>query len=297
MPRLSGLGFIASLMTAFLIASMPERSTAEGPALEPVVEASTDGGTVEVTIRYDGVLANVPLASEPLADCSFRGPVTADEVRALLEVSVAARVSKLDDDAQYAVVSCQSQRFDGAASAVWPIDDDPPTEVVEILAQTAVARLTIPRPVPRSAPDGTETPFLVHLPVWFWLDATSWQARSAVASLGPLGASATATARPAHTRWTPGDGSPSRFCPDAGTPWNADSAAAGDLGAPSGCGHGYASVSPSDLPIELSVTAVYDLDVSCAPVRICSGVDLPSSLGITSSRPVYVTQVRGVITR
>lgn len=274
-----------------LAAPSPASSGGKSPTVDPVVDASASGREVEVGIRYDGVLEKVPVAADPLAGCSFHGPSSADEVRALLAVSVAARVARLDPEKEYAVVSCDIRRFDGAASAVWPIDDDPPPAVIEILTQAAVARLTIATPTPRTAPDGTETPFLVQLPVWFWLDPDDWRPQTATATLGPLGASATATASPHHTEWSAGDGSQTLTCPGPGLPWAAD-----DPKAKSNCSHEYTATTPSDNPIDLTATAVYDLELSCVPARICSGVDLPTTLVATTSRGVYVTQARGVIT-
>lgn len=101
-----------------------------------------------------------------------------------------------------------------------------------VLAQEAVSRLRMPAPMIRSNPS-TATDVLLYVPVWLWLDPTSWGARSATAAVPGL--SVTATATPTRVVWNMGDGSTVR-CAGPGTAWRPGTdprAASPD------CGHRY----------------------------------------------------------
>jgi hypothetical protein len=102
----------------------------------------------------------------------------------------------------------------------------------QLLAEEAVKALRLPSPVIHTNPS-TAGPVLVAVPVWLWLDPTSWGPRTATASVP--GMSVTATATPTQVLWSPGDGTSVR-CPGPGTAWSSgvDPAAA----SPS-CGHLY----------------------------------------------------------
>jgi hypothetical protein len=86
-------------------------------------------------------------------------------------------------------------------------------ETVEQLALQARSRLRLPAPVIRLNPAGDQ---LVRLPTWLSLAGSSWNARSATASVP--GISVTATARPTMATWRMGDGS-TVVCAGPGTPW------------------------------------------------------------------------------
>lgn len=122
---------------------------------------------------------------------------------------------------------------DGGASqgeAVWL--DTGPTPEPESLAHHAASRLRLPTPLIRTSPDSRHD-VLVQVPVWLWVDPTTWGPRSATASVP--GMSITATAIPTSTRWSTGDGAVVE-CRGAGTPWTA----ASDPGASSPtCGYVY----------------------------------------------------------
>lgn len=281
----------AAALLFLLLATPASAADRKDRTGEPAVSASSGESSATVKITYPGRIGDVPVGADPLANCRFHGPVNADGVRALLAVSVAARVRPLDDAESYAVVNCDTTRFSGAASAVWPIDEDPPSEVIDVLIQSAVARLQLPVPTPRSAPDGSNTPFLVNLPAWFWVDDDSWQALSATAGLGVLGGTVTARATPADSSWSPGDGSPDLPCAGRGSEW---SAAEDDLGAD--CAYTYRTTTSGHPPLTLTVRAEYVLGLSCSPARLCNGASLPSSLAVSSSRSIHVTEARGVIT-
>ncbi|MEU4217168.1 hypothetical protein [Actinoplanes sp. NPDC026623] len=84
------------------------------------------------------------------------------------------------------------------------------------LARTARARLQLPAPAIRTNPDASKATVLSYVPVWLWVDGSSWSSRSATAAVPGL--SVTATATPTKVLWRPGDGKRSIIC-GQGTAW------------------------------------------------------------------------------
>lgn len=83
----------------------------------------------------------------------------------------------------------------------------------EVLARQAASRLDLPVVRVGSSPSGEK---LVRLPVWLWVERSSWAPRSATASVPGL--SVTARAEPRRAVWRMGDGS-AVVCRAAGTRW------------------------------------------------------------------------------
>ncbi|WP_030442477.1 hypothetical protein [Actinoplanes subtropicus] len=109
---------------------------------------------------------------------------------------------------------------------------NPPAAAPAVLARRASADLTLPSPRIRANPDPGHD-LLVQVPIWLWIDPSSWGARSANAAVPGL--SVTATARPTQVRWEMGDGT-TLTCTGPGTVWRAG----GDPSAASpDCGHVY----------------------------------------------------------
>jgi hypothetical protein len=106
----------------------------------------------------------------------------------------------------------------------------------QALAQAAVSRLRLPMPLIRRNPDAAAG-VLAQVPVWLWVDPSTWGPRSATASVP--GMSVTATATPVRVVWGPGDGTPDVVCAGPGTPWRPGT----DPRAASACGHTYRSSS------------------------------------------------------
>jgi hypothetical protein len=102
----------------------------------------------------------------------------------------------------------------------------------QALAQVAVSRLRLPSPVIRRNPDSA-TGVLVRVPVWLWVDESTWGTRSATASVP--GMSVTATATPTSVVWSPGDRTADVVCQGPGQPWRPGT----DPRAASPCGHTY----------------------------------------------------------
>jgi hypothetical protein len=83
-----------------------------------------------------------------------------------------------------------------AAAAVGPAAPSPAA-----LATQAENNLRLAAPLMHLSPTGQQ---LVNLPTWLWLDAQSWAAQSATATVP--GVSVTATAIPTSVSWSMGDG-------------------------------------------------------------------------------------------
>lgn len=292
-PRLDG-HIMRKVGLAFLMALivLADNSPATARQLDdPVVEATEDPrGSVTVKL-FSAAGRAISASDDPLRGCAILGPFTGAEVRELMKVLVGARVAKLIDDEEYAVLKCDRIRFDGAADAVWPVSDDPPPEVIQMLARSAVARLSLPTPRAETAPDGFDTPFLVHLPVWFWINDDAWHPISATASLGPEYGSATARATPQHSEWFTGRRDRLLRCSGRGHEWTplADDGNAR-------CAFTYRRSTQPNTVLELRATSVFTLSIDCSPARLCEGVDLPAELRVTVTRPIRVTEARGVIT-
>lgn len=70
-----------------------------------------------------------------------------------------------------------------------------------LLAQFALADLTLPSPSIGMSPDGDQ---VVQLASWMWVDRTQWGSRDRTANAGPV--SATVTAAPVRVEWDMGNG-------------------------------------------------------------------------------------------
>lgn len=110
---------------------------------------------------------------------------------------------------------CIDDPADAQRAAVWIPDSEAPGP--GLLGQIAVSRLSLPAPDIALSPP-PPAPQLVHLPMWLWVEESTWGSRSATASVPGL--SVTATATPTVVVWSAGDGG-SRTCEGPGTPWQA----------------------------------------------------------------------------
>ncbi|GAA3302518.1 PKD domain-containing protein [Dactylosporangium vinaceum] len=120
-----------------------------------------------------------------------------------------------------------------------------------VLAARAVRELNLPLPAIRVNPSPPAKQ-LAYLPTWLWLDASSWGAKSATASVPGL--SVTATAKPAKLVFSTGEGA-SVTCAGRGTEWTRGT----DPEKPSPtCGHTYTR------PGSYSLTATVTWQISWA---------------------------------
>ena len=147
----------------------------------------------------------------------------------------------------------------------------------QALGQEAVSRLRLPAPAIRTNPDSASG-VLVQVPVWLWVDGSTWGVRRATASVP--GMSVTATATPIRVVWSPGDGSPDVVCEGPGTQWRAGT----DPRTASSCGHTYLSSSAGAPGSRFTLRATVTWSVTWAgggqsgsvpPLTTTSSVALP----------------------
>lgn len=107
---------------------------------------------------------------------------------------------------------------------------------VDVIARQVYAEIPLVLPVPHTSPPAG-SPQLVGLPVWLWLDDSSWATFDASASVA--GVTVTVVATPRRASWNMGDGT-TVTCTEAGTPWT------GDATATTNCSHTYQHVSDDE---------------------------------------------------
>ncbi|MFD1323235.1 hypothetical protein [Micromonospora sonneratiae] len=156
----------------------------------------------------------------------------------------------------------------------------------QALAQVAVSRLRLPAPAIRRNP-ASAAGVMVQVPVWLWVDGSTWGARSATASVP--GMSVTATATPVRVVWTPGDGTADVVCHGPGTPWRAGT----DPRAVSPCGHTYRTSSAGVPGNKFTLRATVTWSVSWAGGGRSGTVP---SLMTSSSVGLPVAQSQSVVT-
>lgn len=287
-----------SVVLVLLFASVVEAGGTD--LINPTTVATSEGRRIEVAISAGGSVS-VVLGDNPLASCVFvadlDGPAVIDYAGGLgielgitnpeMETAVGA-----DGNPQgYVFVSCREPVFSGFGWAVWTVGDPVPDEVLEALGDAAVAAIELDVPTPQTAPDGLAIPFLTQLPVWLWVPPETWTAASATAALPDLGVSVTATATPTLTRWDTGAGDDRIIECDAGIPWSPEL----DDDQTS-CLVTYTSTTPPGSTLDLAVATTYDVSIVCSFGPCPPGVDL-QPVTVAASRPITVTEARGVITR
>lgn len=162
------------------------------------------------------------------------------------------------------------------------------------LAQQALSSLVIPKPTEGRYPSGRlrdgRAYTVVRAYTWYWTDPSTYKAKSARASAGPVWAAVTVT--PVALTFTPGDGSAGVSCAGPGTPWRS-----GDgvwAPSPSGCEFRYQHSSIHQ-PGEV-VTATYGIrwQVTWVGSGGTSGT-LPDQT-TTSTSTFAVAEVESVVT-
>jgi hypothetical protein len=123
------------------------------------------------------------------------------------------------------------------------------------VAQRAVARLQLPRPVLHTNPD-EDSAQVVNVPTWMWVERSTWHPVSA--SVSADGVRVVATARPRTALWAMGDGA-EVTCHGPGTPYaggRSPRAASPD------CGHTYRKASSAEPGRAYTVTVRVVWDVT-----------------------------------
>nr|WP_030501012.1 hypothetical protein [Micromonospora purpureochromogenes] len=180
------------------------------------------------------------------------------------------------------VLTCVANGVGSQGQPVW-LDRAPYVDPTA-LAQTARSRLRLPAPAIRTNP-GTNPFVLVRVPVWLWVDPSTWGARSATASVP--GVSVTATATPTQVVWSFGDGSPDLTCNGPGRPWKPGT----DPRAASPCGHTYTSSSAAAAGAVFQLRATVTWSVAWSGAG-SGGILAP--LVTTSTVPVRVAESQAV---
>lgn len=131
-----------------------------------------------------------------------------------------------------------------------------PNPGVDLLAQEAVKRLTLPAPQIHVNPDAA-TSQVVFVPTWLWVEPATFTSRSATASLAGL--SVTAVAKPTKVTWSTGDGDNTVTCGGGGTAWvrGTDPAAASP-----DCGHTYTTTSSAQADGKFTLRATITWEIS-----------------------------------
>ncbi len=245
------------------------------------IEAWSGGGTVAV-------------GTNPLSGCTILGSLSGAGVvdyaggkgilLGLTDPEIGA------SESSYVFISCPTRIFNGFFWAVWEEGDPPPPAVIDALAAAARAAIQVPDVSPQTAPDGLATPFLTQLPVWLWIPPASWIPVSGTAALPEIGLAVTATVTPIETEWRTGAEVNDVVTCAAGTPW-----LPGLEESATDCSATYTETTPPGTSTDLSVTTSYSIAFTCTP-GLCdpAGINLPG-LAITVTRPVTVTEARGVL--
>ncbi|GIE93888.1 hypothetical protein [Paractinoplanes rishiriensis] len=171
----------------------------------------------------------------------------------------------------------------GFGGPVW-IAGAPPVVSPEVLARQVRSRLNLPRVEIQTNPPGKQ---LTHLPTWLSLDASSWESRSATASVP--GVSVTATARPVQASWAMGNNT-TKVCTGPGTKWTPGT----DPKLPSpDCGYTYTHPSAQAPGGKYTVTVTVTWEVTWAGAGQSGTVP---GLTTTGSLPVTVQESHALIT-
>ncbi|MFF3909787.1 hypothetical protein ACFYZJ_28290 [Streptomyces sp. NPDC001848] len=175
-------------------------------------------------------------------------------------------------------------RFDGGKRRK---DADRPQISVAAVAQQAVQRLELPKPVIRTSPR-EDFVQVVHVPTWLWVEHSTWGPVSASASVE--GVTVTATARPRKAVWSMGEGG-QVVCLGPGTPYL--DAYDPKVSSPD-CGYTYrrASLSAPGGAYTVSVQVTWDVEWHGG-----GQAGVVPGLVMTAQRQLVVDEVQAVVTR
>ena len=161
------------------------------------------------------------------------------------------------------------------------VDEDEEVDL-QAIAHQARASLSLDDPVIAMSPD-VDTPVLVHVPVWMWIDPDHWQEQSATASVP--GGSVTVTADPTSVVWQMDEGTAVE-CEGPGTPYEPTTHAP-DAVSPD-CGHTFSTTGTVQVSAQISWETQWTSSSG-------EGGSLPS-LTTETSTSVWVIESSGVVT-
>jgi hypothetical protein len=171
----------------------------------------------------------------------------------------------------------------------------PPAVDPAVLAEQALATLTLPVPTTGRYPAGTlqdGQPFtVVNAYTWFWTDPESFQPLTARADAGDVWTQV--TVEPTSLSFTPGDGSAPASCPGPGVAWQQTDGVWAQ--SPAGCDYRYPH-SSFDEP-DRQVTAVYRIQWSVSWTSSTGASGTLPQLTTTSDATFAVAEVQAVVTQ
>ncbi|KOV62897.1 hypothetical protein ADK64_22620 [Streptomyces sp. MMG1121] len=179
-------------------------------------------------------------------------------------------------------------RFDGdKGDKKKPADPGSPQVSVQEVAQQAVRRLRLPKPVIHTSP-GEDYVQVVHVPTWMWVERSTWGPVSASAAVE--GVSVKATARPRTAVWSMGEGG-QVVCRGPGTPY---SDAYSPKASSPDCGYTYqrASLSAPGRAYRVSVQVTWDVEWHGG-----GKAGVVPGLVMAAQRRLVVDEVQTVVTR
>jgi len=241
-------GVIAAALGACIVA-IPRSAAADpmGPVCSDdtcEVGVQNPGSDSDIDVEPDAGGEDAPPAgggadTSPFADCTFTVVETDAKTHPLAGDRPKGKYSLV-------VETCTSEAGESIKRAQWVAEGADGQVRIDpaLLAQQAVDRLTLPRPVIEASPESTQ---LVNLPTWLAVSEASWQVQTATASLSDQ--TATATATPVEAVWDLGDGH-TETCFDRGAEWVRGT----DPKAESECGHTYTQPSAQALDVQVTVT-------------------------------------------
>ncbi len=276
----------------FIFASLAAAPASADFGNEP--DANVDGRNVSIGLSRNGSPGRLRAGSSRWTGCSFYGPLSEEDAESVIHPWLPPTNDKPnyfgspDPDAEFVVWRCPARA--GFGFGGWEVDETPPIEIAERLADYAFEEVWIPELIPETSPVGDEdTPLIVNLETWFWVN--EWTDQSATAWLQEFpAATVTVTLVPERIVYS-ADGLESGDC-QPGVEWA--------TGLESDCVITFETI-PESGTYTIDADAYYTADVEC-PANWCGEAALEARYNallatpFESDREVFIDQVRGLVT-
>jgi hypothetical protein len=257
--------------------------------------ANVEGRIVSISLSRNGSPGRTRAGSSRWVGCSFYGPLSEEGAEQVIHPWLPPVNDKpnyfdsTDPEAEFTVWRCPAAV--GFEFGGWEINETPPIEIAERLADYAFEEIWIPELIPVTSPFGTEeTPLILNLETWLWVE--EWTDQSATAWMTEFPADwVQVTLIPERIRYE-SEGLSSGDCAP-GTPWSP--------GAEPDCSIVY-EILPEPGFYTVDAFAYYTADVEC-PGNWCGEAALETrynallAVPFESTRDVFVDQVRGLVTQ
>ena len=285
---------IALVIVTFCVVTAPSRAVAgenDEIGANPFI-SQIGPTTVNIGIERPGIVSHVVrTGASGVVACTYTIE-SGQTARQLLLVVYGVDVVQVDPSLRYVFRLCVADRVGVQLVATYRVGEPVTSLVVDALVATAYDHLEIPVLFQESAPRGdANAPFIVHMPVWLWVDPVRWEPVSEDASIP--GARVVATATPQRLTWNPGTEREPVVCDGNGTQYRFDIP---ERAQRTSCTYTY-DTSSAARPNEaflLEVTVEWTVTWICEPA--CGSGSLPP-FAITSSRPVRVAEIQALNTK